>query len=102
MHQKHKFFITGATFGFIIPLVEYGLSNSTLYVTSKFVQALVLGGEIWHYIFLFLVVINALLLYVRKFRERINPDSRIVFLISGVALGFSVLSIISMTVQFFT
>jgi len=100
LRLKDKYFIFGVASGIIFPLVEYGLTNNTLNITSKFTQAFILGGELWHFIFLYLVVFNSLLIYVKKLRDRINPNSKIAFVVSGVAFGFSIISIISGTVEF--
>jgi hypothetical protein len=99
MNHKHTFFISGIVLGIAIPLVEYGITNNRLDVLSKFEEAILIGGEVWHYIFLYLVSFNALLVYVKNFREKINPDSRVVFLTSGVAFGFSILSIVSASIR---
>jgi len=61
---------------------------------------LVLTGSIWQYIFLYLVALFTFILYFKKLRDKINPESRFVFLISGVALGFAIISIISATIDF--
>jgi len=101
MRQKHKFFILGMTLGVVIPLTEFGITNNRLDVYSIYAAAIVIGGAIWHYIFLYMVLLNALIVYVKKLRDRIHPDSKVVFLTSGIAFGFSILAIISTTIERF-
>jgi len=101
MRQKDKYFIFGLLSGFSIPFIENLIRFQELDVASKLAEIILLGGEVWHYVFLYLVLINSVILYVRRFREKINPNSRIIFILSGTAVGFSLISIISANVQFF-
>ena len=91
----------GIAVGFLIPFIENTISDNGLDAISTFAKAIVLGGEIWHYIFLYLVLVNSVILYVKKLREKINPNAKFVFLLSGIAFGFSIISIISATLQYF-
>jgi hypothetical protein len=99
MDHKHKYFISGILLGFCIPLLEHFLTYNTLDPTNVFEEILVFGDKIWQYVFLYLIVINSVILYVKRFRAKINPESRLIFLISGVALGFAIISIISATIN---
>lgn len=99
MERKHKFFILGGILGFVIPFVEHAGTNISLDVTTVLEEALLIGVSIWHYVFLYLVLVVSLLVSVRRFRERINPKSRMVFLISGVAFGFAIITIVAATIQ---
>lgn len=100
MHNKHKFFILGILLGFVIPFSEHALDLE--FDSSKpFVNFLVFGEKIWQYVFLYVIVINSILLYVQRFRSKINPESRVVFLLSGMSLGFAFITIIATTFDFF-
>ncbi len=99
MERKHKFFILGAILGFVLPFVEHVGTHYSLDVTTVLEEALLIGVSIWHYVFLYLVLVVSLLVSVRRFRERINPKSRMVFLISGVAFGFAIITIVAATIQ---
>jgi len=100
MHNKHKFFILGLFLGFTIPFSEHALEAG--FDSSKlFVNFLVFGEKIWQYVFLYVILINSVLLYVKRFRSRINPDSKLVFLLSGLSFGFAAVSIIAATVNLF-
>jgi len=100
MHNKHKFFILGLFLGFTIPFSEHALVAG--FDSSKlFVNFLVFGEKIWQYVFLYVILINSVLLYVKRFRSRINPDSRLVFLLSGITFGFAAVSIIVATMNLF-
>ena len=85
--------------GFIIPFSENALGGE--FDSSKpFVNLLIFGEKVWQYIFLYVIVINSSLLYVQRFRTKINPESRFVFLLSGVSSGFAIVSIIAATIEF--
>ena len=96
MHNKHKYFALGFILGFSIPFAEHYL-DSDPEVDNPFERFLLFGTSAWHYIFLYVVVINSIILYFQRLRERINPESRLVFMISGVSSGFAIISIISAT-----
>ncbi len=85
--------------GFVIPFLEHAIIYNSLNMTNVFAQILVFGEKIWQYVFLYLIMINAIILYVKRFRTKINPESRIIFLISGVSFGFAAISIISATIN---
>jgi len=99
MESKDKFFILGGILGFVIPFVESVATHNSLDVTTILEEILLFGVSIWHYVFLYLVLLVSLLVFVKRLRERINPNSRIFFLVSGVAFGFALISIISATIQ---
>ena len=99
MENKHKFFALGFILGFVIPFLENAITVGSPDLTSLFAKAIVLGGNVWQYVFLYLVAASTFILYFQKTREKINSESRFVFLISGVALGFAVISIISATIS---
>jgi len=96
MENKHKFFVIGLLLGFSMPFVEYYLEVNEE-VDNPFKKFLSLGTTFWHYIFLYIVVLNSIVLYMKRLRERINPNSRIIFFISGISSGFALLSIIAAT-----
>ncbi len=100
-NRKHKYFISGILLGFFIPFVEHALTYNTLDPTNVFEEMVIFGEKVWQYVFLNVVVINSILLYVKRLRVKINPENRMVFLISGVSLGFAIISIISATINFF-
>jgi len=86
--------------GFVIPFSENALSG--VFDSSRpFVNLLIFGEKVWQYIFLYVILINSTLLYVQRFRTRINPESRFVFLLSGISSGFAIVSIIAATIDFF-
>ena len=97
MDNKHKFFAIGILLGFAIPFIEHSFDSSAD-PNNPFEKFVLLGTTMWHYIFLYIVVINSTLLYVQRLRRRINPESRVVFLISGISSGFAIISIIAATV----
>jgi len=99
MESKDKFFILGGILGFVIPFVESVATHNSLDVTTILEEILLFGVSIWHYVFLYLVLLVSLLVFVKRLRERINPNSRMFFLVSGVAFGFALISIISATIQ---
>ena len=99
MESKDKFFILGGILGFVIPFVESVATHNSLDVTTILEEILLFGVSIWHYVFLYLVLLVSLLVFVKRLRERINSNSRIFFLVSGVAFGFALISIISATLQ---
>jgi uncharacterized membrane protein YjfL (UPF0719 family) len=99
MESKDKFFILGGILGFVIPFVESVATHNSLDVTTILEEILLFGVSIWHYVFLYLVLLVSLLVFVKRLRERINPNSRMFFLVSGVAFGFALISIISATLQ---
>ena len=99
MESKDKFFILGGILGFVIPFVESVATHNSLDVTTILEEILLFGVSIWHYVFLYLVLLVSLLVFVKRLRERINPDSRMFFLVSGVAFGFALISRISATIQ---
>jgi len=86
--------------GFIVPFTENAL-GAGFDVSKPFVNLLIFGEKVWQYIFLYVILINSVLLYVKRFRSRINPESRLVFLLSGVSSGFALVSIIAATIEFF-
>ena len=97
MHSKHKFFTLGIILGLSIPFTEHYLNEETN-PNNPFEKFVLFGTSLWHYIFLYTILINSILLYVQRLRRRINPESRIVFLISGISFGFALISIIAATV----
>jgi len=99
MENEHKFFALGSVLGFGIPFFENLLRYATPDVTSLFVQVLIVSGNVWQYVFLYLVATLTFILYFKKTREKINPENKSVFLISGAALGFAIISIISATIN---
>lgn len=100
MESKHVVFTIGILLGFSIPFVEYYLEAEEK-IDNPFEKFLLFGTSIWHYIFLYVVVINSVFLYVKRLRDRINPNSKIIFVISGVSAGFALISIISATIPLF-
>jgi len=100
LENKDKYFFLGFALGFVIPFLESSIKSAAdPNLISLFGMVLVLTGAIWQYIFLYLVALFTLILYFKKLRDKINPESRFVFLISGVALGFAIISIISATID---
>ncbi len=100
MENKDKYFFLGFALGFVIPFLESSIKSAAdPNLISLFGKMLVLTGSIWQYIFLYLVALFTFILYFKKLRDKINPESRFVFLISGVALGFAIISIISVTID---
>ena len=100
MENKDKYFFLGFALGFVIPFLESSIKSAAdPNLISIFGKMLVLTGSIWQYIFLYLVALFTFILYFKKLRDKINPESRFVFLISGVALGFAIISIISATID---
>ena len=99
MERKDKFFILGGILGFVIPFLEHVGRENSLDVTTVLEEAVLFGVSIWHYVFLYLVLVVSLLVYVKRLRERINPNSSMFFLVSGVAFGFALISIIAATIQ---
>jgi len=100
LENKDKYFFLGFALGFVIPFLESSIKSAAdPNLISLFGMVLVLSGAIWQYIFLYLVALFTLILYFKKLRDKINPESRFVFLISGVALGFAIISIISATID---
>ena len=99
MENKTKFFALGFALGFAIPFIENSVRFFDPSMMSLFEKVIVLTGAIWQYVFLYLVAAFTLILYFKKLRDKINPESRFVFLISGVALGFAIISIISATIE---
>ena len=85
--------------GFIIPFSENALSG-VFDLNKPFLNLLIFGEKVWQYIFLYAVVVNSALLFVQRFRTKINPESRFVFLLSGVSSGFAIVSIIAATIEF--
>jgi len=100
MHSKHKFFALGIILGLSIPFVEHYIDIDAD-PDNPFEKFVLFGTSLWHYIFLYTILINSILLYVQRLRRRINPESRIVFLISGISFGFALISIIAATVTAF-
>ena len=100
IENKHKFFAMGILLGFVIPFAEHYLEVDEE-VNNPFERFLLIGTSIWHYIFLYLVVINSIFLYVKRLRDRINPNSKIIFLISGISAGFALVSLIAATITYF-
>jgi len=100
LENKDKYFFLGFALGFLIPFLESSIKSAAdPNLISLFGMVLVVSGAIWQYIFLYLVALFTLILYFKKLRDKINPESRFVFLISGVALGFAIISIISATID---
>ena len=99
MENKEKFFALGSFLGLIIPFFENLVRYETPNITSEFGQVLIVSGNVWQFVFLYLIVIMTFILYFKKTREKINQESRFIFLVSGVALGFAVISIISATIS---
>jgi len=100
LENKDKYFFLGFALGFVIPFLESSIKSAAdPNLISLFGMVLVLSGAIWQYVFLYLVALFTLILYFKKLRDKINLESRFVFLISGVALGFAVISIISATID---
>ena len=99
MERKDKFFILGGILGFVIPFLEHVGRENSLDVTTVLEEAVLFGVYIIHYVFVYLVLVVYLLVFFRRLRERINPNSRMVFLISGVASGFAIISIVAATIQ---
>ena len=101
MENKHKFFLIGLISGFFIPFLEQFVKNN-LDVITHFAAFVVWGGEVWQYVFLFAIVTQSIVLYFGRLRKRINPEHKFIFIISGVSLGFAIISIISITITFFS
>ncbi len=99
MQNKEKFFILGSVLGFSIPFFENLVRYEAPHITSLFGKVLIASGNVWQYVFLYLIVIMTFILYFKKTREKINQESRFIFLVSGVALGFAIISIISATIN---
>ena len=99
MEHKQKYFILGIIIGFGVPFLEHIIVNNSLDMTNVFVEMIVFGEKVWQYVFLYLIVISSVILYVKRFRTKINTESRLIFLISGVSLGFAIISIISTTIN---
>jgi len=100
LENKDKYFFLGFALGFLIPFLESSIKSAAdPNLISLFGMVLVVSGAIWQYIFLYLVALSTLILYFKKLRDKINPESRFIFLISGVALGFAIISIISATID---
>ena len=97
MHSKHKFFTLVIILGLSIPFTEHYMDIDTD-PYNPFEKFVLFGTSLWHYIFLYIILINSILLYVQRLRRRINPESRVVFLISGISSGFALISIIAATV----
>ena len=100
MENKNKFFGLGLVLGFVIPFIENLVRYENLDATSLFAKVIVVSGDVWNYVLLYLIVALTLVLYFKKTREKINKESRSVFIVSGVALGFAIISIISATIGF--
>ena len=100
MENKHVFFTIGILLGLSIPFAEHYIEANEE-IDNPFEKFLLFGTSIWHYIFLYVVVVNSIILYVKRLRERINPNSKIIFLISGVSAGFALISIISASIPLF-
>ena len=100
MENKHVFFTIGILLGFTIPFAEHYIGSEGE-TDNPFKKFLLVGTTIWHYIFLYVVVLNSIFLYVKRLRDRINPQSKIIFLISGISSGFALVSIIAATVTHF-
>jgi len=98
MHNKHKFFILGIIIGFGIPFIE-NILEEKFDPEKPFAKLLVFGGSLWHYAFLYIVVINSIVLYVQRLSVKINPESKFVFFISGVSSGFALISIVAANVE---
>ena len=99
MDAKQKYFILGIIIGIAIPFSEHAI-DSNADPDRPFGKFVLFGGQIWHYVFLYMVLINSLLLYFKRLRARINPESRGVFLITGTSFGFAFTSIIAATIEF--
>ena len=98
MEQKQKYFILGLIIGFGIPITEHVLA-SDIDPDRPFEKFVVFGEKLWLYFFLYIVLINSVLLYFKRLRVRINPESRGVFLITGTSFGFAFISIIAATIE---
>ncbi len=98
MEQKQKYFVLGLIIGFGIPFTEHVLA-SEIDPDRPFEKFLVFGEKLWHYFFLYIILINSILLYVKRLRARINPESRGIFLITGTSFGFAFISIIAITIE---
>ena len=101
MENKYKFFLIGLMSGFFVPFLEQ-LARNNLDILSHFGFFLVWGGEAWQFVFLFFIVTQSVFLFFRRLRKRINPEHKFIFIISGVSFGFAIVSILSMTISFFT
>ena len=99
MENKHKFFGLGLVLGFVIPFIENLIRYENLDTASLFAKVIIVSGDVWNYVLLYLIVVLTLVLYFKKTREKINQESRFVFIVSGVALGFAVISIITATIN---
>ena len=100
MQNNEKFFILGFILGFGIPFLEHAITYADPSIAGVFGKALVVGGNVWQYFFLYIIVLSSILLFFNKFRDKINPQSKFIFIITGIALGFAVISIISATIHF--
>ena len=100
LENKHKFFALGFILGFGIPFLENAITYADPSITGVFGKALVVGGNVWQYFFLYIIVLSSFLLFFNKFRDKINPQSKFIFIITGIALGFAVISIISASNHF--
>jgi len=100
LENKDKYFFLGFALGFVIPFIESSIRSADPNLISLFAKVLVVTGAFWQYVFLYLVAAFTFILYFKKLRDKINPENKFVFLISGVALGFAVISIISATIEF--
>jgi len=101
LENKHKFFLIGLLSGFFIPFLEQ-IAKNNFDVSTHMGLFLVWGGQMWQYVFLFAILTQSIFLYFRRLRKRINPEHKFIFIISGVSLGFALISIISMTITFFS
>ena len=99
MENKEKYFILGIIIGLVIPFLEHVAIYNSLDMTNVFTEIIIYGEKIWHYVFLYLIVANSIILYVKRLRAKINPGNRIIFLISGVSLGFAIIPITSATIN---
>jgi len=99
LQHKEKYFILGIIIGFVIPFFEHFIIHNSLNMTNAFAEIVVFGGKIWQYVFLYIIVISSIILYVKRFRTKINAENKMIFLISGVSLGFAVISIIAATIN---
>ncbi len=102
MQNNEKFFILGSVLGLVIPFFENLVRYQNPNITSLLGQMLIVSVNIWEYVFLYLIVIMTAFLFFKKTREKLNQESRFFFFISGVALGFATLSIITATINAIT
>ena len=101
MENKHKFGLIGLVLGFFIPFLEQ-IAKNNFDIANHFEVFVVWGGEVWQYVFLFAIIMQSIFLFFRKLRKRINPEHKFIFIISGVSFGFAIISILSMTISFFS